>query len=156
MEASQVTGQVMESALSTAASNVGSAISDMVDTAEADLSDLERLAIDTSNAILSALWRAGVVQPLTAAALGAVSGGSNSSAGGGITAAVPPPAIGPQSFAPEQVAMSGGAAAGPVVQFQIQAMDGPSVVKALHDNRASIVGIVQEAYNRRGSRGPMG
>ena len=48
------------------------------------------------------------------------------------------------------------AGGGMAVNINITALDTAGAVKVLHDNRGVIVGLVQQAYNRRGQRGPMG
>jgi hypothetical protein len=51
---------------------------------------------------------------------------------------------------------SGGVSAPTVVNFNINAVDTQTGVQFLMANKGSIIGMVQQAYNRRGQRGPNG
>jgi len=51
---------------------------------------------------------------------------------------------------------SGGASSPTVVNFNINAVDTQTGVQFLMANKGSIIGMVQQAYNRRGQRGPNG
>jgi hypothetical protein len=61
-------------------------------------------------------------------------------------------------FVPDQagtiVPNGGGGAV--TVNFNLTAVDTQTGVGFLLANRANIVGMVQEAFNRRGARGPLG
>jgi hypothetical protein len=66
---------------------------------------------------------------------------------------------GPELFVPDRpgtIVPNGEAGGAITVNFNLTAVDTQTGVGFLLSNRASIVGMVQEAFNRRGARGPLG
>jgi hypothetical protein len=66
---------------------------------------------------------------------------------------------GPELFVPDRpgtIVPNGEAGGAVTVNFNLTAVDTQTGVGFLLSNRASIVGMVQEAFNRRGARGPLG
>lgn len=133
-----------------AARAMGNAFTGMVSDAKIDLEDLANFASQVMGQITSSLVQAGLVDPIVAG----ITAGSPSSQGGALPGGYQGP---PAPTGAAQKAMPGGGAGGAAsVTIQINAMDTAGAVQVLKREEATIVGMMQKAFNRRGLPGPMG
>lgn len=165
-----------------AAQAVGSALTDMSRIGRGEIKTLGDYANDVFNSIIASMIQLGIVGPLTSfiegggtlpttagpATTPSMGLGLPGRARGGSVAAGRAYLVGehgrPEVFIPSssgQVAPIDQAGAAGVetpaqLVINIDAVDGPSVVRALHENRGYILGLMETAHNRRGRRGPMG
>lgn len=126
---------------SEAARSFGQALGSMVSGAKSDLEGLAAYAEQVADRIADAILQYAVIDPLIASISAGASGSTTPAAGS------PGGPLGPPS--PNKSAAVG-------VTININAIDTAGAVKVIRNNEATILGLVQKAYNRAGRSGPLG
>jgi hypothetical protein len=168
-DTSQSTFEAIKKAAQDSALRLESSITDALIGAEGQMRSFGDMAMGVLRAVATEMIRMNIARPIASglsSAIGSLDFSSIGSMFGFATGGRPPLGRtsivgenGPELFVPDQAGtiVPNGASAGAVtVNFNLTAVDTQTGVGFLLANRANIVGMVQEAFNRRGARGPLG